>query len=104
MIAKGYSIGYPCMVPTNIFTFSYENVGAIPMDASKSHDGRTVWEIGNDGKMIEYGGDCYKFSTAAINVEILLELLKRNEKTIHDGAHKERAKLGYGETFTDRVH
>jgi hypothetical protein len=73
------------------------------MDASKSHDGRTIWEVHDDGRLVEFGGDCAKFFTAAINAEILLELLKRNEKTIHDGAHKERARLGYGETFKDRI-
>jgi len=69
------------------------------MDAIKSLDNRTVWTITNNGELVESGGDTFpQVTRSAIDVEILLVLLKRNEEVIHKGADKERSKL-YGHNF-----
>ncbi len=71
------------------------------VDAIKSLDSRTIWELHPDGRLKESGN----FGTLirdAVDTEILLTLLKRNEKTIHSGADKERTKL-YGNEFKGTI-
>lgn len=69
------------------------------MDAIKSLDSRTIWTLTDEGELNESGGDTWpQITRSAIDTEILLTLLKRNEETIHKGADKERSKL-YGTQF-----
>ncbi|MGH2496030.1 MAG: hypothetical protein ACRDIV_15155 [Ktedonobacteraceae bacterium] len=68
------------------------------MDALKSLDARTVWQVNDDGTLTEAGADCLQFTRSAIDTEILLTLLKRHEDLIHKSADRERGKL-YGRSF-----
>jgi hypothetical protein len=70
-------------------------------DATKSHDARTIWEVGNDGCLTEIGPSSQKYVIPVLDVERLLELLKRNEDRIHRLASEERKTVyGIAPTYT----
>lgn len=69
-------------------------------DAIKSLDARTIFQINDNGTLTETGGDCIEFTRSAIDVEIILELLRRNEEKIHHHANLERGKL-FGKGFRE---
>ena len=70
------------------------------VDAMKSLDARTTFQINDNGTLTETGGDSLQFTRSAIDVEIMLELLRRNEEKIHHGANLERGKI-FGKDFRE---
>jgi hypothetical protein len=59
------------------------------MRAARLTDGKTIIEIDDEGRLIEYGGDSYKFHRSARDALIIKNLLDVNSELINDAAKAE---------------